>query len=176
MSRVMSFRDLQLIPELGQYNEIELLHPSMDEVMKNYLGQLGFDTDFGVLYVPNKHRDMQGKVAVGFRAVGEISINRSFVNSSLCSVDERIIAAGVTDMSLAIEMSKMMGNSVAFMAIDAAVYEDDDEFPPELIEPDYLEVLAELEMLVAIRDTIRGSFMDEYGNVKVLGAEDGATA
>lgn len=172
MSRVMSFRDLRLIDEVAQYNEIELLHPDRDPMMKKYLSQLGFDTDYGVLYAANKHRDMQGNVAIGFRAVGEISINRSFINSPLCSTIERIIAAGVTDQSLAQELSRMMGNSVAFISNDADVgSEDDDEFPEDLIELDYEEVTAQIKALEAIRDIIRGSSFDDYGNVKELADE-----
>lgn len=169
MSRVISFRDLLLIEELNKYNEIELLHPSMDETVGKYLGQLGFDTDYGILYVPNKHRDMKGNVAVGFRAVGEISCNREFINSPLCSTIERIIAASYQDPSLAQELSIMHGNSINFAALHSPdVIDENDEFPLEYIEEDYEEVLQQLKTLTDIRDTIRGTYLNEYGNIKTL--------
>lgn len=168
MSRVMSFRDLRLIDELSDYNEIELLHPSMDDRVNFYLAQLGFDTDYGILYVPNKHRDMQGNVGVGFRAVGEITINRNFINSPLCSTVERLIAASYKDPSLAAEMAKMMGNSISYDMIAGI---DDggepiEEFPPELIEPDYEEMSAQIKFLENLRDEIRGPYLNEYGSIK----------
>lgn len=170
MSRVISFRDLLLIDGLKDYNEIELLHPGMDDTLKVYLGQLGFDVDYGILYVPNKHRDMQGNVAVGFRAVGEISCNREFINSPLCSTIERIIAASYQDPSLAAELSIMYGNSINFASLHSPdVVDDNDDFPLDAIEADYEEVLGQINTLTEIRDTIRGSYLDEFGNTKRLG-------
>lgn len=169
MSRVMSFRDLRLIKELSAYNEIELLHPSMDDRVNFYLERLGFDTDYAILYVPNKHRDMQGKVGVGFRAVGEISINRGFVNSPLCSTIERLIAASYQDPSLAREMAKMLNTSVNFnmmSGVEEELIDENEEFPPELIEPDYEEVSGQLKFLENLRDQIRGPCYNEYGSLK----------
>jgi hypothetical protein len=166
MSKVLSFRDLLLLDELKGYNEIQLLHPSMDATVNKYLAEIGFDVDYGILYVPNKHRDMQGNVGVGFRAVGEISINRSFINSPACSPIERIIAASYQDPSLARELASMLGSSVNFKMEQEAELEPDEEFPPELIEPDYEEVKAQIKMLETIRDQIRGPFINDYGNVK----------
>lgn len=168
MSRVVSFRDLRLIDELAQYNEIELLHPSMDDTMNKYLEQLGFNTSAGVLYVPNKHRDMQGNVAVGFMAVGQISNNREFLASPLCTLIERLIAAAQKDPSLAREMASMMGSAVNFMAMEGveSLFDEEEEFPSEWVEPDYEDVSAQLKMLENLRDEIRGPCYNEYGNVK----------
>lgn len=165
MSRVFSFRDLRLIPALSEYNEIELLHPSMDEKMNHFLGQLGFDLDYAILYVPAKHRDMQGKVGVGFRAVGEISINRAFITSPLCSITERLIAASYTDPSLTRELCQLMGNSISFKGSEAddTLHED---WPEDLYEPDYEEVTQQIKTLEDLRDQIRGPMHNEYGSLK----------
>lgn len=163
---MLSFRDLRRIDELAPFNEIELLHPSKDAVVNKYLEELGFNTDVGVLYIPNKHRDLQNKVAVGFRAVGEIRAYSEYNDSPLCTTVERILAAAKTDPSLAREMSLMLGSYVSLTMQDGIEYEDDEEFSPELIEDDYSDVAAEIQALCTIRDSIRGSFLNDYGNIK----------
>lgn len=167
MSRSMSFRDLRLIPTLSKYNEIELLHPSLDAVINNCLGQLGFDLNYAVQYIPSKHRDIQGKVAVGFRAVGEISNDRAFINSPLCSLTERLVAAAQKDPSLTRELSQLMGNSINLTGEDSG--EEAEEFPIELVESDCDEVAKQILNLETIRDAIRGSAYNEDGSLKLPG-------
>lgn len=163
MSRVFSFRDLKLIPELAPFNEIELLHPKMDALVNKYLSQLGFNLNQSVLYVPALHRDMQGNVGIGFRAVGSITTSRDFLNSRLCSPIERLIAASTYDMSLTKELSKLMGSSVSlFSRADG----EDPEFPEELVEPDHEDVQKQVAFLETLRDEIRGSPYNEYGALK----------
>lgn len=162
MSRVFSFRDLRLIPELSKYSEIELLHPILDPTVNAFLEVLGFDLNYPVVYEPSKHRDMQGKVAVGFRAVGEISLKRAFINSPLCSVDERLIAASKQDMSLTRELAQLAGRGSTFAAGENRLVSSED-FPPELIEADYDDVTSQIAQLEAIRDHIRGEERTESG-------------
>lgn len=158
MSKTISFRDLKLIPELSHYNEIELIHPNLDETVKKYLGQLGFDTDYEIQYVPSKHRDMQGKIAVGFQAVGEISINRNFINSPLCDVTDRMVAASYADPSLTREMAGMMGSSTNYQSLleDDAV-EDSGEYDAADVEDDYEWVMTQIKQLEMVRDQVRGT-------------------
>lgn len=168
MSRVMSFRDLRMIDELAQYNEIELLHPSMDNLVNGFLEQLGFDLSEGVLYVPNKHRDLQNKVAVGFRVVGRISLSREYLTSPLASAVDRLIAAQYTDPSLARELATMMGAGASFMAESSrdGLYDEDEEYPSDWIEDDMENIDSEIKALEAIRDSIRGPYLNAYGNIK----------
>lgn len=163
--RTFSFRDLRLIPELKQYNELYLIRPCMDRIMFGYLGQLGFDLNYPIQYIPAKHRDMQNKVGIGFRAVGQISTNRKFINSKLCSVEERLIAASYTDLSLARHLAQLLGSSTALNSV-VDIQEDDPDFPPELIEPDYESVAAQILRLEKIRDEVRGNPYNAYGSLK----------
>lgn len=168
MSRVISFRDLRLIEGLTKYNEIELLHPDRDDEINKNLEELGFSTNFGVVYVPSKHRDLQGNVGVGFQAVGEIATQSEYLHSSLCPLIERILAASKCDMSLAREMAAMLGSSVNISAQDGIEpVDDEEEFPNEYIEEDYDSVREQIAALAAIRDTIRGSIYNEYGNIRL---------
>lgn len=168
MSRTVSFRDLLVCSKLAHIkNEIELLSIENDAVMASILGQVGFDIEYPITYVPVKHRDMQNKVAVGFMAVGDISINRSFVNSYLCSTVERMIAASYSDPSLTRELGALMGHHVNYRSL----LEDDaewsgEELPDEMLEPDRHEVARQIASLIEIRDTIRGSQYNESGDLK----------
>lgn len=165
MSRVISFRDLRLIPELSQFNEVELLHPVNDARMAKYLEVLGFNTDAPVEYVPNNHRDMQGNVGVGFRAVGTINTASEFLTTRMASMEDRLMATFFKDPSLARELAQMLNTGVNFND-DHLVFDDEDEAEEEYIEPDYEEVSAELKALEELRDSIRGSMYNEAGAQK----------
>lgn len=168
MSRVFSFRDLQRIPALSGLTEIELLSIERDDLVNHYLGQLGFDMNKAILYTPSKHRDLSGKVAIGYQVVGEIdAYDRTFLNHSLCLPIERLVAASKYDMSLTRELAKLMGSSVELR--DDGAVDEDDGFPPELIEPDHVEVVAQILILENIRDTVRGSPYNEQGALKTPG-------
>ena len=112
MNRVLSFRDLRLITELSHYSELDLLRPENDSMVMGYLAKLGFDVDFGVVYEPTKHRDMQGNVGVGFRAIGELDINRNVVNSYLCSMEDRLCVAAYLDPTFIMEIAPMLGSRI----------------------------------------------------------------
>jgi len=174
----MSFRDLKLIDELAKYNEIELLRPEMDDLVNGFLVQLGFDLSEGVLYVPNKHRDLQNNVAVGFRAVGRISLSREYLTSSMATAVDRLIAAQYTDPSLARELASMMGTGASFMAESSrdGLYDEDEEYPNDWIEEDRDDVDNEIKSLEAIRDGLRGPYLNEYGNIKTPAEYKNGTA
>lgn len=167
MSRIFSFRDLRRIPTLSNYNEIQLLHPAMDAVINNCLEQLGFSLNHAIQYIPANHRDLSGKVEVGFRAVGEISQNREFINSHLCTMTERLVAAAQVDPSLTRELCTLMGNSLNISGEDAG--EESSDFPDELVEPDYKNVVDQIAALERIRDEIRGTAYAEDGSLKLPG-------
>jgi hypothetical protein len=170
MSRTVSFRDLMVCTKLAHIkNEIELLSTENDAVMADILGQVGFDTEYPITYVPVKHRDMQNKVAVGFMAVGDISINRSFINSYLCSTVERMIAASYVDPSLTRELGSLMGHHVNYRSLlDDDAEWSGEELPDEMLEPDRREVAALIKSLAELRDTIRGSMYNESGDLKTF--------
>lgn len=170
--RTCSFRDLLVCEELSHIkNEISLLHPSNDGVMERILGAIGFDVAYPIAYIPSKHRDMQGKVAVGYVAVGEISCNRNFINGKLSTTEDRIIAAGYQDISLARELASLSGQSrsfAEFVEVEAADEESVNYDSANEVEPDYTFVESQIKQLAEIRDTIRGSMYNSWGEVKTL--------
>jgi len=156
MSRVISFRDLQLCPGLQYFNEIELLHPSKDALVNWHLEKLGFNINAPIEYIPNNHRDMQGNVGIGFRAVGTVNTDSPYMKSRLATMEDRIMAAYFKDPSLAREMASMLGAGIRFTDVPDNYEPDEDDFPEDFIEPDYEDVCKELKQLEEIRDQIRG--------------------
>lgn len=163
MSRVFSFRDLRRIPELSQLTEAEMLKPEHDALVNQALAQLGFNINAPILYVPSQHRDFAGKVAVGFRAVGEISSDPAYLNSRICPLIERLIWAAQKDPSLAKELSKMMGHSVN---LDDDAAEEAADFPDTDVDPNYEIIQEQITTLTLLRDVLRGSPYNDQGNLK----------
>jgi hypothetical protein len=167
MSRVFSFRDLLRIPEFSGMNEIMLLHPHMDPAVNRALGELGFSLNHAIIYEASNHRDLSGKVAVGFRAVGEIAVNHEFITSPLATITDRMIAAYNKDPGLAKELAALMGNSITFKDHDYEGEANEDDFPDCLVEADYESKTQEIRELENIRDAIRGNPYDEFGSRKL---------
>ncbi len=167
MSRVISFRDLQRVESLAGFTETELLKIENDAKVNAVLAALGFDMNQPILYEPSKHRDMAGSVAVGFRAVGEINGYSEYMDTRMPPLIERLIWASKTDMSLAFELSRMMGHTVNLM--DDALEDDVCEIEAEYVEQDYEMVQEQIEALIDLRNHIRGSAYNEYGNLKTPG-------
>lgn len=170
--RTISFRDLLVAEELSHIpNEIALLDPSNDGLVKHVLEYMGFDTKQDVIYEASKHRDMKGVVAVGFMAVGEYSRkkeHRHFLDSN-----DRIILAGQVDASLGKELAEMAGRRNTYKNQDQTENtrhkpddpryytdaellelgytdgnsEEVDPFEGDYIEPDWEETLRAIKVL-----------------------------
>jgi hypothetical protein len=166
--RVFSFRDLKIIPQLSHMTERDMLKLENDEVILPILEELGFDIRYPILYVPSKHRDLQGKVGVGYRACGTITTNREFLNSHLCEPIDRVIATAQYDMSLTEQLSQLMGtSSIDFsQSVSSMDYGEDNVLADDDVEPDYEEIELQLRMLEMIRDEIRGNPYREDGALK----------
>ena len=169
MSKAISFRDLQVCSFFNGMNEIEMISLKNDKLMEHALVQIGFDTEYPVSYEPSKHRCMRGKVAVGFRAVGEINLNRSYINSPMCTLTERMIAAAYTDPSLTKEMSSLMGMRVNFRSLlDNGNDSSNEDLPEDMLEPDREFVGQQIRELERLRDVIRGPLFNNRGEAKTF--------
>jgi hypothetical protein len=152
----ISFRDLQLADELKHLNEIEMLHEDNDLVMSVVLLQCGFDINKPIRYIPSKHRDLRGKIAVGFQACGEVSLSENLRHSPVMDITDRMIATAYTDPSLTREMASMMGNTVNYKALLEQEDIPEDEEYDEPPEEDYEWVTSQIKQLEDIRKQIRG--------------------
>lgn len=164
MARSFSLRDMKRIPALKGYSEAALVDPKMDKTVFSYLKELGFSLNHPIQYIPSKHRDLTGVVSVGYQAVGEIDKdNRDYLRSPLCTLNERIMAAAQTDMSLAFEMAQMSGQSIDLEEVAA---EDDGDFDDNLIEKDYEDVKNQIKKLQEHLDKVRKNTYNESGSAK----------
>lgn len=111
--RSLSVRDLLVAEELSHIkNEIDLIHPQNDELVKFILHQIGFDTRHEIQYIPSLHRDLKGKVAVGFQVVGEYSTDHKY--RKFMDTLDRVIICGMKDISLGRELAAMMGSQLQY--------------------------------------------------------------
>lgn len=176
--RNISLRSLMLAEELSHIkNEVELIHPSNDEVVKKVLAAIGFDVRHGVEYIPSFHRDMSGKAAIGYQAVGEYNVDPKY-NKFIDTLD-RVIVAGLTDASLAREMSNLLGKRLSYknddplgdarerVLDDPRYYSEaellelgytmgSDEPEYDAVEDDYESISAQIKVLEDVRDSVRG--------------------
>ena len=165
----ISFRDLRLCTKFSGMNEIQMLKLSNDDDMASVLQQIGFDTEYAVTYVPLVHRDMQNNVGLGFMAVGEINMNSEFIESPLCTLTERMIAAAYIDPSLTRELSSLMGMRVNFRTLlEDGTDSSSKDLPDEMLEPDRDFVGKQITDLELLRDSIRGQMYNERGNAKTF--------
>lgn len=169
MSKTLSFRDLQVCSFFKDMNEIQMLSLENDKAMEFALQHVGFDTDYPVTYEPSNHRCMRGKVALGFRAVGEINMNKSYIESPLCTLTERMIAAAYVDPSLTRELSSLMGMRVNFRSLlENGTDSSSEDLPDDMLEPNREFVGKQIDDLITLRDTIRGSLLNERGEAKTF--------
>lgn len=156
----VSFRDLKRIPELSVFTEFQMLQPSMDCVLLPWIKMFGIDTDYEVEYIPNVHRDLFNKVALGFRAVGEISCNRLDINGPFMDMTDRLVAVAYQDKSLLEELAELSGKVLDYRGDGEMLIDEDNPnlvFPYELREPNYEDMVEMIARLTGVRDRIRKS-------------------
>lgn len=168
MSRVASFRDIKYaLVSLGKapasLTEKEMLEHYWDDEINAVLGSIGFDTRQAIDYVPNLHRDIQGNVGMGYRAVGTVTTDPSWLKHPLCTLTEAIIFEYRRDPGLARDMAAMSGSY--FDLTDSA--EDASEpSENEYVEPDCKKNEAEIQRLINQCDKIRGNRYNKDGSLK----------
>jgi hypothetical protein len=158
----ISVTDLKAkVPELSHLRMIDFINPQNDALIAPYLKVLGFDLDYPIEYIPSQHRNLQGQVVIAYRIVGEVDINSNFLASSYATPEDRIIAAGYKDMSLANEMSRSLSTSKDFQgAVEA--------FPQEQANPDEQAILDQIEVLEGLIDQVRPGRFTEGGSLKTI--------
>ena len=165
----ISFRDLKLVTTLSHLTELDMLHPKNDALVYGVLDNLGFDIEYPILYLANKHRDMRNKVGVGFRAVGEINIQRKHIEAIYTDLTTRLAASAYTDPSMTIELAELAGKTIDIKSFsDGEDSPHAEDVPSDMIEPSYLDVLNQMKLLESIRDNIRGCMYNEKGSPKTL--------
>lgn len=160
--RVMSVYDLKLIPQLAHLGPLDFVNPDNYALMLPFLKTLGYDTDKPVQFIPCQHRTMQGKVVIGYLVAGDISQDREFLLSPYCTAEDRIIAAGMKDLSLAHDMARSMTACRDYGTNNV------EGFPPEQANPDEAAILHDIKILQQVLDIAQGDVFKSDGSRKTL--------
>jgi len=125
--RSLSVRDiLKALPHFK--NEIDIINPANDVEVFAVLDAVGFDSRQGIKYIVANHRDMAKQDGVGYIATGEYNPDRKF--NKFITVEDMIVIAGMTDISLGKELALLSGKKF--------VYKNEDEYDigPKKRKPD----------------------------------------
>jgi len=162
----ISVTDLQLIDELSHLRMIEFIDPKNDKLIAPYLKMLGLDLDYPIEYVPSQHRNMQGDVVIAYRIVGEVEINDSFLSGPFATAEDRMIAQGYQDLSLANDMAKQLTTGRNYGEDDEGLSEKG--FPPELTMDNETMVAMQIEILKDLLLAVRGDPFNPDGTRKTI--------
>lgn len=161
-------------------SEVLLICPENDSLVAKVLEQIGYDIKQAWEYVPSKHRCMGNKISVGFMVVGEYS--RDIKYRHFLDTTDRVIVAGLSDASLARDMSALQGRKNIYKGedkwddgsrakVDDCRYyseaqllelgwttgeeDEDSEGSSDYIEASWEEDLRAIKQLEELRDAIR---------------------
>lgn len=163
----ISALDLQLIPELSHLNIFEIVHPDNDDLVAPFLYEFGMDMNKGVEVVCSHHRRLNRQAATSFVFVGEVRTDNAFRLSPFCSVEDRLIMAGKTDLSLAKELASMANVAQTNYGVSFAL---DNEEAGELHQDkeDIDRIESELELLETMLSHIRPEQRRKDGSLKKM--------
>jgi hypothetical protein len=159
--KAVSLRDLKCIPALSAYTELELIHPKMDAKIRPYVYEMGIDVEYPVEYAANNHRDLNDNTGIGYRILGDIRCDRTWLHSPWCDIIDRVAVTGYVDTSLTRELAEMLNHTVNFDAFteeNDTSYTDSD-FTQDLMEKDFVEVSTVLTLMRKELLSLRGDFV-----------------
>jgi hypothetical protein len=161
----LSVSDILRVDEFKELNELELIQIKNDERVLNQARTAGLDVTSGYHYFAAKHKNLRGKVVVGYVLSGDLRSDKSFRDSIACTPELLTLCHLSKDVSLHQEMQKLSGGSFAYgkTAEDDA---DNDRESESLYEPDYKEVENQINLLNKIAYDIRGTYTGANGGVK----------
>lgn len=162
----ISVTDLQLIPELSHLRVIDFIDPKYDELISPFLSKLGFDLDFPIEYAPSQHRNMQGKVVIAYRIIGEVECNNKFLTSEFATAEDRVIARGYRDLGLAGDMAKQLTTGRDYGGEGEG--QSEKGFPPELTNDDEQAIKNQINSLAGLLMIVRGNPFRQDGSRATL--------
>lgn len=162
----ISVTDLQLIPELSHLRMIDFIDPKYDTLIAPFLRKLGFDLDFPIEYAPSQHRNLQGKVVIAFRIIGEVECNNAFLTSEWATAEDRIIARGYRDLTIAGDMAKQLTVGRDYGHDDQG--QGEKGFPPELTNENEKEIKTQINVLEGLLMIVRGNPFRQDGSRATL--------
>jgi len=163
MSKSVGMRDILKIPAFASMNERDLLDPKYDKHVWPYLYELGVDTEYGVEIDVNDYRDLNDKIGIGYRYVGEIRCDAAFRKSPFCTATDRLVITSYHDRSLTQELAGIMSQGTMTFDADG----DDEAFLEEHIETSFGENTQQISVLKQMLYNVRGSQRNASGALKM---------
>jgi len=162
---VISCSDLLKLGDFAGMNEVSLIHPKNDEKVLNHARTAGMDITGGYEYQASQHKNMFGKVVVGYRLIGELTNTPSFRSSPFCTPEIRTLSHLRRDVSLTQEMVKLSGGCFSYGKNAEDDAEDTREYE-SLYEPNWQALEKEIAMLNQLAFDIRGTPYGANGGLK----------
>lgn len=127
---------------------------------------MGFNCkDFGLEYKCAYHRNLQKQCVVNYMITSEVRTDREFMTSPWCTSEDKVIASGKKDLSLAAELGKMSGISVEYDNIFGLEMEEQFEHDLPLDEIERIE--DELRAMNVVLENVRGNQFLRSGRRKL---------
>jgi hypothetical protein len=164
---VLSVSDLLKLNDFAGMNEVQLIHPDNDEKVLNHARTAGMDITGGYEYSASQHKNMAGKVVVGYRLIGELTNAPSFRASPFCTSEVRTLSHLRRDVSLTQEMVKLSGGCFSYGKSVEEDAESDREYE-SMYEPNWQVLEQQINLLNQIAVDVRGSSMGANGGMKTF--------
>lgn len=160
--KTYSCQDVVLASSLSHLKPLDLLDPQHDKLLGPVLHILGMDLTRPISFIPCQHRTLQGKVVVSFLIAGEVRGDKEFLLSSFCSAEDRIIAAGYKDISLAHELAQTVVKAQSYGNGEDTVLD------PSQLNDNEDEIVAQINQLSELLLSVRGDAYNKDGSLKCL--------
>jgi hypothetical protein len=161
----LSCSDILKLDDFAGMNEIQLIHPDNDEKVLNHARTAGMDICGGYEYSASQHKNMAGKVVVGYRLIGELTNTPTFRSSPFCTSEIRTLSHLRRDVSLTQEMVKLSGGCFSYGKSVEEDAESDREYE-SMYEPNWQVLEQQINLLNQIAVDIRGTPYGANGGLK----------
>lgn len=162
--KTLSILDLKLIDQLKHKKPLEFLNPTNDVLLAPFLYIYGMDSKRPINFIPCQHRTLQGKVVVSFLIAGEVRADEDFLRSSFCSAEDRIIAAGYKDISLAHELAQTVTKAQSY----GSSSDSENFLDPSQLNDNEDHIVEQIKQLSDLLLSVRGSPYKRDGSVRCL--------
>lgn len=151
----ISYKDLQRVSFLSHLSQFDMMSADNDEVVGEALWEFGIDINFPLCYNVSYHRTLNKEAICGLMISGEIRQDKQFRLSPFCTLEDRMIIAGMKDLSLAHELAAIQ--NVAQSNYGSNMSLEDEEVTEHLMDASETERIEdELEALGNALNNIRG--------------------
>lgn len=169
MNKVISCSDLLLADSFKGWTQFDLVDLRNINAVNAVLSELGFDTNKPIFVYAANHRNMQGRVQVGYLFVGNLLPTRENINGAYATIHDTYAAYSETDEDFYKEIMALSTCSPSY-SVDAAL---DDKIPERVDQEQRVEeqrILSEIKQLEEILKLARGDQRKDDGTIKC--AED----